>query len=83
MRGICAECWARSSVGSDDDFFELGGHSLLATRLVARIRARSGVEMPVRAVFDTPTVSRPGAIELTRRESAARPPLRPAQTRGA
>ncbi|GAB3740235.1 amino acid adenylation domain-containing protein [Nocardiopsis nanhaiensis] len=42
-------------VGADDGFFALGGHSLSATRLVSRIRAATGVEVPLQAVFDTPT----------------------------
>ncbi|MYQ65269.1 MULTISPECIES: non-ribosomal peptide synthetase [Streptomyces] len=45
----------RDTVGADADFFALGGDSLSATRLLARLRAETGIEVPITAVFDGPT----------------------------
>ncbi|HEU0299248.1 MAG TPA: amino acid adenylation domain-containing protein, partial [Longimicrobium sp.] len=43
-------------VGREDGFFDAGGHSLLAMQLLARIRRRFGVEVPIRAVFEAPSL---------------------------
>jgi acyl carrier protein len=65
-----AEIWAETlrleRVGVTESFFDLGGHSLLATLMIARVQQLFGVDVPLRAIFDEPTVA-----ELAGRVDAA------------
>jgi amino acid adenylation domain-containing protein len=57
LAAIWGEVLAIDEVGAHDGFFERGGHSLLAMRIVGRVAARLGVELPLRAVFEAPTLA--------------------------
>lgn len=55
--GIWTDLLQLKRVGVEDNFFELGGHSLLATQMASRIRDVFGIEVPLRSVFETPTIA--------------------------
>ena len=68
---LFAEVLGRSRVGVDEDFFDAGGDSLSATRLIARVRAETGLEQPISALYETGTVAAfdrrlDGAVRRTR-----------------
>jgi amino acid adenylation domain-containing protein len=58
---LVAQVWRevlkRDQIGVCDNFFELGGHSLLATRVVARLRSNFSIDLPLRKLFELPTVA--------------------------
>lgn len=77
LRDMVAAVWcevlALDAIGHDDDFFALGGHSLRATSAVARLRAALGTDIPLRLIFEQPTV-RGMADALRRMAPGGRPP---------
>ena len=74
VANIWCDVLGLEQVGKASDFFQLGGHSLLATQAVVRLRSAAAADLPVRALFEAPTVA-----GLARRlEDARRRPKTPA-----
>jgi acyl carrier protein len=86
LERILTELWAQllrvDQVGVEDDFFELGGHSLLATQVVVRIQSQLSIDVPVKAVFECPTVEKLAARVEELREARLLDELRGGEIEG-
>jgi acyl carrier protein len=57
IAGVWSDLLGVERVGAEDHFFELGGHSLLATQAVSRLGSLLQIELPLRALLESPTVA--------------------------
>ncbi|MEP5767386.1 amino acid adenylation domain-containing protein, partial [Nisaea sp.] len=83
LAGLWADVLKTGAVGRSDSFFDLGGHSLLATQLLSRIRAAFGTDIPLRLIFEHPTLSAQAAAIEAERRGTPPPPILPRQDRDA
>lgn len=77
VEGKIAKIWAEvldlDQVGIHDRFFELGGDSLLATRVISRVIDTFRIEVPLRSLFETPTVAAMAAVVALKEAKLAKP----------
>jgi hypothetical protein len=76
--GIWSELLSVERVGVYDNFFQLGGHSLLATRVLARVRDVFEVEVPLRSLFESPTIATMAEqveLAITTNRGLVKPPV--------
>ncbi|HVE75322.1 MAG TPA: amino acid adenylation domain-containing protein [Actinomycetota bacterium] len=74
VASIWEQVLEKSPIGLDDSFFELGGHSLLATQVISRIHETMHVEIPLKSIFEEPTVSRLAAVVEKKAAAGLTPP---------
>jgi acyl carrier protein len=70
---LCAKLLGIGKVGVHDNFFDLGGHSLLATQFISRLRDALNVELPLRSLFEHPTIAELATAVLAAQTAEAGP----------
>ena len=81
IANIFADVLGVKNVGIHDNFFELGGHSLLATQLISRLRLAWELDIPLRVIFESPTVAQLDQALTHLRTTNSSLSLPPIQTR--
>lgn len=71
LAAIWAEVLGLEQVGVDDDFFVLGGHSPGAARVLSRVSAAFDIDLPIRLLFDGPTIAEMAQVIVAERASGA------------
>jgi amino acid adenylation domain-containing protein len=85
VAAVWNEVLKRDGIGVEDDFFEIGGHSLLATQIASRLREHFSTPVPVRAIFESPSIAQLAKrLDNARREEQGTlpPAIRPAPRNG-
>ncbi len=77
LAALFTELLPVDQLGIDDNFFELGGHSLLATRLISRVRQVLDTELPLRELFEHPTVRALAAVLRAHQDELVLPRIEP------
>ena len=78
LAAIWQDVLGLEQVGAEDNFFELGGHSLLATQVISRIRSTLHLDLPLRLLFESPTIAglaRQVTDERSRTHRVDEPPI--------
>ncbi|HET6977284.1 MAG TPA: amino acid adenylation domain-containing protein [Pyrinomonadaceae bacterium] len=77
VAGIWSQVLHQERIGVHDNFFSLGGHSLLATQIISRITNSLGAALPLRLLFESPTIAELAEriVSLKRSDAATLPPL--------
>ncbi|MBV9788317.1 MAG: amino acid adenylation domain-containing protein, partial [Chloroflexi bacterium] len=80
LAALWSEVLERTSVGAHDNFFAIGGHSLLVTRLITRINTAFAIDLPLRTLFDAPTLAQLAERVLVAQGSTRRQQIPPIQS---
>jgi acyl carrier protein len=77
LSDIWSDVLGIEQISVHDDFFDLGGHSLLATQVISRVRKTYNIELPLRLLFETPTIATFAALIEENKDQAPQNPATP------